>query len=233
MVVVDHFARLLDSQPELTHLDIASSVGHRRELRSHFGAFGGSSGRIVSIDPSVGPRDPLFLALLFQPRLHPVLLRRSLNALHVGSGRASLVFPPLFLHFPRRFPHFRALRALSYALQAMAGVGAAHQLASAVVFRHAGSEPPADDLQQEQHADRRRGKLRGLNVIGMKRSGIEPEVIKAAQRAFMFIFKGKEGNFETRLKEAKEKYKDNEMVLEQIKFIEEALSGRRNVMVAD
>ncbi len=78
-----------------------------------------------------------------------------------------------------------------------------------------------------------RGKLRGLNVIGMKRSGIEADVIKAAQRAFMFIFKGKEGNFDSRLQEAKEKFKGNEMVTEQIKFIEEALTGRRNVMVAD
>ena len=78
-----------------------------------------------------------------------------------------------------------------------------------------------------------RGKLRGLNVVGMKRSGIESEVIKAAQRAFMFIFKGKEGNFESRLQEARQKYQDNAMVMEQIKFIEEALSGRRNVMVAD
>lgn len=78
-----------------------------------------------------------------------------------------------------------------------------------------------------------RGKLRGLNVVGMKRNGIESEVIKAAQRAFMFIFKGKEGNFESRLQEARQKYQDNAMVMEQIKFIEEALSGRRNVMVAD
>ena len=49
----------------------------------------------------------------------------------------------------------------------------------------------------------------------------------------MFIFKGKTGTFEERLVEAREKYKDNEMVMEQIKFIEEALSGRRKVMMAD
>lgn len=78
-----------------------------------------------------------------------------------------------------------------------------------------------------------RGKLRGLNVIGLKRSGFAPEVVKAITKAFMFIFKGSEGNFEARLKEAHEKFKDNEMVMEQVKFIDEALAGRRNIMVAE
>ena len=32
----------------------------------------------------------------------------------------------------------------------------------------------------------------------------------------MYIFKGKEDNFETRLEKAKEKFKDNDMVMEQI-----------------
>lgn len=78
-----------------------------------------------------------------------------------------------------------------------------------------------------------RGKLRGLNVIGLKRSGFEADVIKAITRAYMFIFKGKEGNFEERLAAAHEKFKDNEMIMEQVKFIDEALSGRRNIMTAE
>ncbi len=78
-----------------------------------------------------------------------------------------------------------------------------------------------------------RGKLRGLNVIGLKRSGYAPEVVKAISRAFMYIFKGKEDNFETRVQKAKEMYKDNEMVMEQLNFIEVSLDGRRNVMIAD
>lgn len=78
-----------------------------------------------------------------------------------------------------------------------------------------------------------RGKLRGLNVIGLKRSGFAPEVVKSITRAFMFIFKGKEGTFEERLAEAHEKFKDNEMVMEQIKFIDEALDGRRKIMIAE
>lgn len=78
-----------------------------------------------------------------------------------------------------------------------------------------------------------RGKLRGLNVIGLKRSGIEESVVKSITRAYMYIFKGKEDNFVTRLEKAHEMFKDNEMVMEQIKFIDEALAGRRNIMTAE
>lgn len=78
-----------------------------------------------------------------------------------------------------------------------------------------------------------RGKLRGLNVIGLKRSGYDEGVVKSITKAFMFIFKGKEGTFEDRLGQAHEKFKDNEMVMEQVKFIDEALQGRRKIMVAE
>lgn len=78
-----------------------------------------------------------------------------------------------------------------------------------------------------------RGKLRGLNVIGLKRSGFEESVIKSITKAFMFIFKGKEGTFDERLAQAHEKYRDNEMVMEQISFIDQALEGRRKIMIAD
>ena len=78
-----------------------------------------------------------------------------------------------------------------------------------------------------------RGKLRGLNVIGLKRSGFDEHTVKAISRAYMFIFKGKEGTLEERIAQAKEKYAENEMIMEQIKFIEEALEGRRKVMTAE
>lgn len=78
-----------------------------------------------------------------------------------------------------------------------------------------------------------RGKLRGLNVIGLKRSGYDEHTVKAISRAFMFLFKGKEGTFDERLEQAKEKFKDNEMVMEQLKFIAEGLEGRRKIMMAD
>lgn len=78
-----------------------------------------------------------------------------------------------------------------------------------------------------------RGKLRGLNVVGLKRSGFDEHTVKSISRAYMFIFKGKEGTFEERLLEAAIKFKDNEMVMEQIKFIGEALEGRRKIMTAE
>ena len=78
-----------------------------------------------------------------------------------------------------------------------------------------------------------RGKLRGLNVIGLKRSGFDEATVKSITRAYMFLFKGKEGTFEERVKLAREKFKDNSMVIEQLDFIEESLEGRRNVMTAD
>lgn len=78
-----------------------------------------------------------------------------------------------------------------------------------------------------------RGKLRGLNVIGLKRGGFDEATVKSITRAFMFIFKGKEGNFDERLLVAKEKFKDNAMVMEQLKFIDEALIGRRKIMTAE
>lgn len=78
-----------------------------------------------------------------------------------------------------------------------------------------------------------RGKLRGLNVVGLKRSGYDEHTVKAISRAFMFLFKGKDGTFDERLEQAKEKFKDNEMVMEQLKFIDEGLEGRRKIMMAD
>ena len=78
-----------------------------------------------------------------------------------------------------------------------------------------------------------RGKLRGLNVIGLKRSGIDEHTVKSVTRAFMYMFKGKEDTFEVRIEKAKEKFADNEMVMEQIKFIEESLHGRRKIMTAE
>ena len=78
-----------------------------------------------------------------------------------------------------------------------------------------------------------RGKLRGLNVVGLKRSGYDEHTIKSISHAFMFLFKGKEGTFDERLAQAKEKFKDNEMVMEQLKFIDDGLEGRRKIMMAD
>lgn len=78
-----------------------------------------------------------------------------------------------------------------------------------------------------------RGKLRGLNLIGMKRSGMDESTVKNITRAYMYIFKSSEDNFETRVNKAKEKYKDNALVMEIVEFIEDAMVGRRNVLTAE
>lgn len=78
-----------------------------------------------------------------------------------------------------------------------------------------------------------RGKLRGLNVIGLKRSGYDEQTIKSITRAYMYIFKSTDGTFEERVEKAAEKYQDNAMVLEQIAFIKEAMHSRRQVLVAE
>lgn len=77
-----------------------------------------------------------------------------------------------------------------------------------------------------------RGHLRGLNLVGLKRSGFAPEAVKAIAKAYMYIFKGEEDNFETRLQKAHDKFKDNEMIMEMITFIDEAEKGRRKAMKA-
>ncbi|MFI3242151.1 MAG: acyl-ACP--UDP-N-acetylglucosamine O-acyltransferase [Alphaproteobacteria bacterium] len=76
-----------------------------------------------------------------------------------------------------------------------------------------------------------RGKLRGLNQIGLKRNGFSSEDVKSIVRAYMYIFKGKDGNFMERLDEAKTKFASNSLVMEQIEFMERSHEGRRKIMI--
>ena len=78
-----------------------------------------------------------------------------------------------------------------------------------------------------------RAKLRGLNLIGLKRSGMDPATVKAITRAYMYLFKSDEGNFESRVATAHEKYKDNPVVMEMVEFIDDALIGKRNITTAE
>lgn len=77
-----------------------------------------------------------------------------------------------------------------------------------------------------------RGKLRGLNRIGMLRGGMSESDVKSITKAFMYIFKSNEDNFDIRVEKAKDKYKDNPIVMEQVDFITDSLTGRRKVMTA-
>ena len=67
----------------------------------------------------------------------------------------------------------------------------------------------------------------------MLRGGMDEATVKSVTRAFMYIFKGKEDTFETRLEKARTKFADNAIVLEQISFIADGLAGRRKVMTAE
>lgn len=78
-----------------------------------------------------------------------------------------------------------------------------------------------------------RGFLRGLNLVGLKRSGIEKKQLAEIMAAFKAIFKSKEDTFEVRLEKAKNTYKDNPMVMEQVEFIEKSLQGKVKVLIAD
>ncbi len=77
-----------------------------------------------------------------------------------------------------------------------------------------------------------RGKLRGLNIVGLKRSGYDEGIIKSVTRAYMYIFESSNGTFEERVANARVKFADNPMVMEQIEFIEESMHSRRQVLVA-
>lgn len=78
-----------------------------------------------------------------------------------------------------------------------------------------------------------RGSLRGLNQVGMKRSGYDEHTIKSVVRAYMYLFKSNDGTFEERVKTARTKFADNAMVQEQLDFIDEAMHSRRQVLVAE
>ncbi len=78
-----------------------------------------------------------------------------------------------------------------------------------------------------------RGNLRGLNLVGLRRSGYDEHAVKTATRAYMFLFKSGLGTFEERVQEAKTKFADSEMVQEQIAFIEQSIHSRRKVLVAE
>ncbi len=77
-----------------------------------------------------------------------------------------------------------------------------------------------------------RAYLRGLNLVGLKRSGLEKADLAAVMNAYKYIFKSDEDNFETRLASAKTKFAGSAMVQEQIAFIENSLQGKCKILIA-
>ena len=76
------------------------------------------------------------------------------------------------------------------------------------------------------------GKLKGLNLVGLKRTHHDEATIKEATRAYMYLFTSKEETFETRLQTAKTKFDNNGVVRLQIKFIEQAMHSPRHLLMA-
>ena len=69
---------------------------------------------------------------------------------------------------------------------------------------------------------RRTRKLRGLNVIGLKRSGFEEATVKSIP-VLLCLFQRQNGTFVERLAEAHENIRTTPMIMEMIAFIDEAL----------
>ncbi len=65
-----------------------------------------------------------------------------------------------------------------------------------------------------------RGKLGGLNIIGMKRHGIERKDIHDIRNAYKLLAKDQSGTLETRLQKIKELYGHSQTVKELLEFIE-------------
>lgn len=75
-----------------------------------------------------------------------------------------------------------------------------------------------------------RGRLVGLNIVGLRRSGVPPERLKTLRAAFRFLFAG-EGVFAARLSEARERFEADPLVAEILDFITHP--GRRGLIPAD
>jgi UDP-N-acetylglucosamine acyltransferase len=65
-----------------------------------------------------------------------------------------------------------------------------------------------------------RANLAGLNLLGLKRQGVERETIHALRGAYRMIF-AQEGTLEERLEDTIEHFKDNDAVMDLVKFIQD------------
>ena len=66
-----------------------------------------------------------------------------------------------------------------------------------------------------------RAYLSGLNIVGLKRRGFTREVIHDLRKAYRLLF-APEGTIQERLKDVSDEFKNNEPVLDIVKFIEES-----------
>ena len=66
-----------------------------------------------------------------------------------------------------------------------------------------------------------RAYLSGLNIVGLKRRGFSREVIHDLRKAYRLLF-APEGTIQERLKDVSDEFKNNEPVMDIVKFIEES-----------
>ncbi len=64
-----------------------------------------------------------------------------------------------------------------------------------------------------------RASLSGVNIVGMKRAGLDKKYIMEASKAVREIFTGSSGVFSERASKAKEKHADNQIIIDIIDFI--------------
>lgn len=74
-----------------------------------------------------------------------------------------------------------------------------------------------------------RAYLKGLNLVGLERSGMAKETLNRVRHGYKYLFKSAEGSFEARLAQAKQEFSDCVPMMDMIDFLE-APSKRRFVM---
>jgi UDP-N-acetylglucosamine acyltransferase len=101
----------------------------------------------------------------------------------------------------------------------MGGLSAAHQFVR--IGRHAmigGMTGVETDIIPYATVTGNRAHLSGLNLVGLKRRGLDREAIHALRNAYRLLF-APEGTMAERLEEVAEQFRDQELVMEIVDFI--------------
>lgn len=78
-----------------------------------------------------------------------------------------------------------------------------------------------------------RARLRGVNLIGLKRNGFSNPDIKAVKAAYLQVLLGSDGTLRERIQEVDGSLRENESAGRLISFIEAAIEGKRGLTAAD
>lgn len=103
----------------------------------------------------------------------------------------------------------------------LGGLSAVHQFCR--IGKHAmvgGKTGVAQDVIPYGSVIGNRAKLQGLNIVGLKRRNFSREMIHELRKAYRLIF-AEEGTMAERLKDVEEDFRDNEAVMDIVRFIRE------------